>query len=90
MLPALEKSAEAVVSDTLQTLSLHVEDVELGLLRDFTAIGLSDFTAIANRLEKHLETVLIEEGIGKLVSKFLLGRCGKRSVRPIYRVERSM
>ena len=81
MLPALEKSAEAVVSDTLQTLSLHVEDVEL---------GLSDFTAIANRLEKHLETVLIEEGIGKLVSKFLLGRCGKRSVRPIYRVERSM
>ena len=82
MLPALEESVEAVVSDTLQTLSLHVEDVELGLLRDFTAV--------ADRLEKHLETVLIEEGIGKLVSKFLLGRCGKRSVRPIYRVERSM
>ena len=49
-----------------------------------------DAAAVADRLEKHLETVLIEEGIGKLVSKFLLGRCGKRSVRPIYRVERSM
>ena len=79
MLPALEESVEAVVSKTLQMLSLHVEDVELGLVRDVTAV--------ADRLEKHLETVLIEEGIGKLVSKFLLGRCG---MRPIYRVERSM
>ncbi|EOD24394.1 hypothetical protein EMIHUDRAFT_469324 [Emiliania huxleyi CCMP1516] len=61
MLPALEESVEAVVSKTLQMLSLHVEDVELGLVRDFTAV--------ADRLEKHLETVLIEEGIGKLVSK---------------------
>ena len=77
MLPALEKSAEAVVSDTLQTLSLHVEDVELGLVRDFTAV--------ADRLEKHLETVLIEEGIGKLVSKFLLGRCGAHYAVPLIR-----
>ena len=79
-LPALKKSVEAVVSDTLQTLSLRAEvpDVELGLLP-------RDFTAVADRLEKHLETVLIKEGIGKLVSKFLLGRCGKHSssVRPI-------
>ena len=62
MLPAREESVEAVVSNTLQTLSLRakVPDVELGLLRDFTAV--------ADRLEKHLETVLIEEGIGKLVN----------------------
>jgi len=69
MLPALEKSAVKVVSEAVQTLSLQLKDVELGLL--------SDFAAVAGCLEKHLETVLIEEGIAKLVSKFLLGRCGE-------------
>ena len=41
LLPALEESIEALVSKTVQTLSLRakVPDVELGLLRNFTAVA---------------------------------------------------